>query len=93
MKLQTEEITKLAKSVYRELVREDMIEILTSEAEILQKIEGILIADAKKEVAIENEAKKMMQKFEKQVQSGEIDYQKMYGMVKKQLMKEKKFIL
>jgi len=44
-----------------------------------------------REEEIENEAKKMMAKFESQIQSGEIDYHKMYTMVKKQLMKDKKF--
>jgi len=93
MKLKPDQITKLSRIVYDHLTQEKLIQIRSSEAKILENIKGVFLADVKKEDEIETEAKKMMEKFRPQVESGEIDYQKMYTMVKKQLMKDKKFIL
>jgi hypothetical protein len=92
MKLKANQIKKLSRLVYEKLVQRKMITILSSEKKVIDKIESIILMDAKKEEEIDTLAKKMMEKFEPQVQSGEIDYHKMYGMVKKQIMKEKKFI-
>ena len=91
MKLKPQQIKKLSRLVYEKLSQKKMITILSSEKKILDKIESVILADARKEEEIEALTKKTMQKFEAQVESGEIDYHKMYGLVKKQIMKEKKF--
>lgn len=92
MKLKVNQIKKISRLVFEKLTQKKMITILSSEKKIIDKIESIILTDAKREEEIETLAKKMMEKFEAQVQSGEIDYHKMYGMVKKQIMKEKKFV-
>lgn len=92
MKLKANQIKKISRLVFEKLTQKKMITILSSEKKIIDKIESIILTDAKREEEIETLAKKMMEKFEAQVQSGEIDYHKMYGMVKKQIMKEKKFV-
>lgn len=91
MKVKTEQLENIAQSIFAELAAKKMIRVLSSPQSVINKIEAILLADAHKEEEIENEARKMMTKFEAQIQSGEIDYHKMYTMVKKQLMKDKKF--
>ena len=92
MKLKPEQLAGLAQAIFTELSTKKLIRVLSSPSSAINKIETILLADAHKEEEIENEAKKMMTKFEAQIQSGEIDYHKMYTMVKKQLMKDKKFV-
>jgi len=92
MKLKPEQIKKLSRIIYNKLVQEQLLTVLSSDAIIIDKIEKILLADAHIEEDIEAEAKKMMEKYRSQVESGEIDYHKMYTMIKKQIMKEKKFI-
>lgn len=92
MRLKEPQIHKLARLIYDALVKDKLIDILSSDKAVLAKIETILTTDARIEEQIEAEAKKMMEKFQKQVESGEIEYQKMYNMLKKQLMKDKKFV-
>jgi hypothetical protein len=91
MKIKSEQLENMAQSIFAELVSKKMIKVLSSPPSVIKKIAAILLADAHKEEEIENEARKMMAKFEAQIQSGEIDYHKMYTMIKKQLMKDKKF--
>lgn len=90
--MKPEQLGNLAQSIFAELSSKKMIRVLSSPQSVVKKIESILLTDAHKEEEIENEARKMMTKFEPQIQSGEIDSHKMYTMVKKQLMKDKKFI-
>lgn len=92
MKIKPEQFRKLARLIYSKLTEQNLITINSSEQIILEKIENVLVADANTEQAIEDEAKKTMEKFKAQVESGQIEYHKMFQMVKKQLMKEKGFI-
>lgn len=92
MKLSEPQIKKLAQTLVDRLVQKNLLKPKVPVAKILDKIAGILLVDARTEVEIDAAAKKMMEKFRPQIESGEIDYHKMYGMVKKQIMKEKKFI-
>lgn len=73
-------------------MQKNLLKPKVAPVKIVEKIAGILLSDARTEVEIDAAAKKMMEKFRPQIESGEIDYHKMYTMVKKQLMKEKKFI-
>lgn len=91
MKLKPNQIKKLSSQIFQKLISKNSIDVLSSERKAVECIENVFLADARKEEEIENEAKKMMEKFEKQVASGEIEYHKMYSMIKKQLMREKKF--
>ncbi len=91
MKLKSPQIKKIARLLYERLTQKQLLQVLSTEKKILDKIESVFLADIKKEEEIDTLTKAMMEKFTKQVESGEIDYHKMYGMVKKQIMKEKKF--
>jgi hypothetical protein len=91
MKLKAPQVKKLAGLILARLKAGKLLRILTSEAKVLAKIEAIIFADLKVEEDIEREARAMMDKYRAQVESGAIDYQKMYGMIKKQLIKDKGF--
>ena len=92
MKLKPELIKKLTQLILDNLHKNKLITVRTSEKTVFAQIENVLLADAQLEDDLELLAKKTMEQFRKQVESGEIDYHKMFQMVKKQLMKEKKFI-
>jgi hypothetical protein len=93
MKLKPNQIKKLSHAVYNELRQKNLIQILSTESKIQEKIEAVIFADVKLEEDIEKESKKIMDKFRDKVESGEIDYQEMYRRVKQQLIKDKKFIV
>ena len=92
MKLKPELIKKLTQLILDDLHKKKHIKLSSSEKKVFRQIETTLLADAQLEDDLGLLAKKTMEQFRKQVESGEIDYHKMFQMVKKQLMKEKKFI-
>lgn len=91
MKLKAPMIKKLAQGILSALQDKKLIKILSSSEKTLAKIESVIAADVKIEQEIEQQARLMMDKYRAQVEKGEIDYQKMYGMIRKQLIKERKF--
>ena len=91
MKLSEHQIKKLAHTIVDRLVQKKLLTPKVNMQQILAKIEGILLSDAKLEDDIDAVARKMMDKFRPQIESGEIDYHKMHILVKKQIMKERKF--
>ena len=91
MKLSEHQIKKLAHTIVDRLVQKKLLTPKVNMQQILAKIEGILLSDAKLEDDIDAVARKMMDKFRPQIESGEIDYHKMHTLVKKQIMKERKF--
>lgn len=92
LKQKTVPLTKLARVILDQLKKEQLVVVKTTEKAVLNKIEHILLADAQIEADIEAQARRMMDKFRPQIEAGEIDYQKMFVMLKKQLIKDKKFI-
>lgn len=93
MKVKPEQLQKLARTIYNDLTKANLITVHSSDTAVVEKIAGVLLSDAKMEDDIEKQAKTMMDQYKTQVQSGQIDYHKMYSMIKKQLIKDKKFII
>ncbi len=63
------------------------------EAAIAEKIAGAIHQNLDQEQKIEDEVKKIMEQYKSQIASGAIDPQKVYMMIKKQVAKERKFVL
>jgi Holliday junction DNA helicase RuvB len=94
------EVTKQA----LDLLGVDQVGLLTSDRALLtvliEKFAGgpvglntLGAALSEEEATIEEEVRKLMDQYRRQIGSGEIDPQRVYEMIKKQGAKEKKFIL
>ncbi len=93
MSLKKEEIQKISAKVLRHLKDHSLIKPLVGEDKILHKIEAVFQKNLDEEAAIERDARKLMDQYKNQISSGAIDSQKAFTMIKKQLIKERKFII
>ncbi len=93
MKLKKEEVRRIAELVQARLKETHLLATSTPEDRILERIEVIILKNLEEEVAIEDEVKKLMEQYRTQIASGAIDSQKAYMMIKKQVAKDRKFIL
>ncbi len=64
-----------------------------AEAQVIQKIEAVIQKNVDDEMKIEDEVKKLMDQYRVQIASGAADPQRVYQMIKKQVAKERKFVL
>ena len=93
MKLKREEVQRLSQTLFQHLRDKHLITALESEARILEKINAVIQKNIDEELAIEDQARKLIDQYRGQIASGAIDPQKAFTMIKKQVAKERKFIL
>ncbi len=92
MRLKEFQVKQLCQKVLVTLRSKQLIKEKSSEPEILAKMEEIAIKDLKVEDQINQEAEKILAQYEKQM-GDKIDRQKMFQMIKKQLVKDKGVII
>lgn len=93
MKLKREEVSRLAGLIQKHLKENGLAASKSPDDKVRERIETIIFKNLEEEVAIEEEVKKLMDQYKTQIASGSIDPQKAYTMIKKQVAKERKFIL
>lgn len=93
MKLKREEIARISSLIQTHLKEAGLVTTKAPDERVRERIETIIAKNLEEEVAIEDEVKKLMEQYKSQIASGAIDTQKAYMMIKKQVAKERKFVL
>lgn len=93
MRLSKERIATLSKSLAESLLTEKVITFDQKKELLVSKIESILLDDLQVEDRLNAEVKEILRKYDKEIDQGEVDSQKMFQMIKKQLAKERNLIL
>lgn len=93
MRFKREEIAGMAVLILKNLKEGGLIQPQAAEEKILAAVESVVFQNLEEETAIEDEVKKIMEQYRSQIASGSVDPQKIYMMIKKQVAKERKFVL
>lgn len=93
MRLKKEHIDRIATLMLNALNEKKLIKPKVTDEKIRTKIIETMLADFHAEDKVDEEARKMMETYRKQIESGQIDERKMFQMIKKQLIKDKKIVL
>lgn len=92
MRLSEFQVKYLCQKVLLDLKNKKLISLKKPEMEVLSKMQEIFIQDLKVEDSINREAEKILAQYEAQM-GDKIDRQKMFQMIKKQLIKDKGAII
>ena len=92
MRLKEAQVKHVCQNVLQHLRSKHLITLKNSESEVLTKMEEIFIRDLKVEDQINLEAEKLLAQYERQM-GANVDRQKMFQMIKKQLIKDKNVIV
>ena len=93
MRLSKERLATLSKTLAESLLSEKVITFSQKKELLASKIESILLVDLQVEDRLNAEVKEILRKYDKEIEKGEVDSQKMFQMIKKQLAKERNLIL
>ena len=93
MKIPEKIIDKLCKKILQRLKDKHLIVLKSNEGKILQRMNQSFLEDLDKENLLNQEVKKMLEKYRDAINRGEIDEHKMFQMIKKQLIKERNIVL
>ncbi len=93
MRLKKEQIQKIAERVLDQLEKSKQIVAKADRPTLLQKIDQVITANFQAEDRLDEEAKALLDKFRRQVPAGSINEHEMFQKIKKQLAKDKKFVI
>ena len=90
--MRREAVPRLAKAITQVIREKDFVAEGKTDDQIQSLVEWALQNNLDQERDIEEQAKKLMEKYKDQVASGAIDPQKAYQLIKKQIAQERKFV-
>jgi len=93
MRLKKEQIQKIATLVVSNLLKEKAAVFKVAEAQIRERIQEVITTNLMAEVKLEDDVRKLMEQYRAQINAGQLDSQKVFQMIKKQLVKERNFVI
>ena len=93
MRLTKERISSISKLILESLLQKDQVVLQGSKDELVLKIEHTIREDLMVEARLDEEVKGIMKNYQVEIDQGDVDYRKMFLMIKKKLIKERELIL
>jgi hypothetical protein len=92
MYLRKEQVASIAHAIGVALKKGGVV-LKKGEKGVVEKIESVIQKNIDDERAIDEQVKNMMDQYRNQIASGSVDPQRAFQMIKKQVAKERKFVL
>ncbi len=93
MRLKKEQIHKIAELVIKSLQAKKLVTFKVSEEKILSRAIEIMTQNMLMEDKLEDDVRRMMEQYKDQIEKGQVDRQKVFQMIKKQLIKERNLVI
>ena len=93
MKISENQAEKLALMLVRDFKKISCFRLDEKENIIREKIKAVFLKNQKDEEALDRDVKRMMEAYSSQIDAGQVDSRKLFGMIKGKLAKEQGFIL
>ena len=93
MKLSRELVAHLAASLMQRLQQQGHLEVTGSPKALVESLDHVITEELSVEDRLNAEVRTLMKRYEAEIERGQVDYQKMFLMVKKQLVKDRGVIL
>jgi hypothetical protein len=93
MKLSKERVAHMAEAVAQRLTQQKLVTLSGSHHALVETLGRAITEELSVEDRLNDEVRMLMKKYESEIEKGHVDYQKMFLMVKKQLVKERGLIL
>ena len=93
MRLTKERISSLSKSILDRLLKENLLEIHLPHEELVRKIDQVMTEELMVEDRLNDEVQEILKSYQTEIDKGNVDYHKMFLMIKNKLVKERGLIL
>ncbi|HTP40868.1 MAG TPA: DUF507 family protein [Nitrospiria bacterium] len=93
MRMTHERIQTMAAAIVHRLVTQRAISVRNPETELVARVTALIEAELALEDQLNRDARELLKQYQRQIDSGQVDYQRMFTMVKRQLAKERGVIL
>ena len=93
MRVTEERIQSLATAVVDRLQEQELLEISGSKERLIRAVRKAVTDELSVEDRLHTEIQTLLKQYDAEIQSGRLDYQKMFTMVKTKLVKERGLVL
>jgi hypothetical protein len=93
VRLSKERVRHMAESVASCLEQDGYIELVGDRKGFIDGLDRVITDELSLEDRLNAEVRQMLKGYEKQIEQGQVDYQKMFQMVKQKLVRERGLIL
>ena len=93
MKLNSEEMRGLSDFLSKMILDKNLLLKQAKREDMSLAIYAIIAEDMKLEDRLNEEVKDIMERYDSELKSGKLDYNKLFNMIKQQLIKERKLII
>jgi hypothetical protein len=93
VKLSKERIGHMAQSLSRRLQEQGCLELLGSDRTLVDTLAKVITDELSVEDRLNAEIRGLMKAYEREIEQGHVDYQKMFTMIKSKLVRERGLIL
>ena len=93
MRLRKEMIERIARRIVERLIRRELISEDSNKEVLRTRIEHVIEADLMVEDRLNDEVKDILRDFEDEMDRGNVDYSRMFTMVKTKLARERNLVL
>ena len=93
MRLSKERVRHMAESLAGRLQQEGHIELVGDRNALVSGLDQVITDELSVEDRLNAEVRQLLKAYDKQIEHGQVDYQKMFQMVKQKLVRERGLIL
>ncbi len=93
MKLTKERVGHLAEALVSRLQEEGLVELSGAKPALVESLGRAMTEELQVEDRLNAEIRQLMKQYEAEIERGQVDYQKMFTMIKSKLVKERGLIL
>jgi hypothetical protein len=93
MRITKERVHFISKTLLERLLEQNLITVQIPKEELVRRIEHIMTEDLMIEDRLHQEVREILKGYEAEIEKGNVDYHKMFLMVKNKLVKERGIIL
>jgi hypothetical protein len=93
MRLSKERVRHIADSVAGRLQQDGYIELIGDRKAVIEALDHAVTEELSIEDRLNAEVRQLLKAYEKQIEQGQVDFQKMFVMIKQKLVRERGIIL
>ncbi|HZH48383.1 MAG TPA: DUF507 family protein [Nitrospira sp.] len=93
MRLSKERVKHMSETLATRLVHEGHVELTGQHKALVEALDHVVTEELSIEDRLNAEVRQLLKAYERQIESGQVDYQKMFTMIKQKLVRERGIIL
>lgn len=93
MRLSKDRVRHIAESVAAHLQQDGQLEVTGDRKAFVEALEQVITGELAIEDQLNAEVRQMLKAYEKEIEQGQVDYQRMFTMIKTKLVRERGIIL